>query len=289
MLDLIEEYFGISRNTAATITITILVFVTGQFLLSIKSAINGYLKRKAIRTMFKQVVEGAIKTSKKNVEICNQVKRNLYFDKLTYLTKQKSEFFHLSLLQEIGHQTIYQSYFSGIENTVIFWKNTKRQRAFLKTWETMTSLSYWVQECYDNIDIIRDKYNKHGDFKAEAMKRFQITSDSMAYDHNGKNVEERAIHYLTKFFNIQTNFQSLQDRRPHILHRQLIVRLRILNKDFKDLPITHNTNAILSEATYQYESMSLLLKASRFQYHIYSCNFRFFYRTLNVALKIIQC
>lgn len=289
-LDVVSSYFGIAKNTAATVFITLLVFITGQFLSHLSLSIKSYRSRRSLRKVYRQVIEAAIKTAKKQEKISGETMDFLRFEKISRLKQKRVEFYQYETLKSVGFEKFHESYFQGIESIKPFSNNKLRIRSFTKCWETMTGMNFWVPEGYRKIDELCDLYNKHDELRKEALKQFRFFSENLmqlARKFNGKRIDKELGSFLTGYFDINTDFQKTQDLSPRNVQRKLIVPLRSLSRKHPSVKYIPELNNYLLEASLAYENMYHTLKKARLQYFIYSCNFRFYYRTLEKALKVL--
>lgn len=287
ILEHIQQVFGINVDTAATIIITLIVFITGQLLLYITNFIKRFFERRSIKKLFIKVLEAAIRTIRKQEESYIGVINNMTFENLPNLTQKRSEFYHLDLLKELSYPKIHSSFFSGLGN-ILRTKANLKSKAFVKSWEVMNGLDFWTQQGYDQINFYADKYNEHDKLRSNAMKGLRQYVDKMALAVDGKKVDKLTHEYLTAFYETDTEWKKTMDRRPHVVHRKLVLPMRILNRKYRNLSVTQDLNNYLLEATFQYECMSKALKKGRDQYNIYARNSRYFYRSLEKVIKILK-
>lgn len=290
LIKYINKLFGIESATSAPIIITLLVFLTGQLLIWITAALKEISKRKQTRKVFGEVVNSAITTTRKQEKIFTECAGYMNFVNLNDLILKKMEFFQLDLLKEVGFNNSHSSFFNGIENWLKTRNRKTQSRAFVKCWEIMKSVDYWINESYNSIDGFSLKYNKHNDLRNEALTKLGKQVEDLLFSHIGKDVDPNTKlgSYLWKLLEINTKHRKANDLRPHSVHRNLVVQLRILNRKYPELNEISDMNFLLIEASIQYESMFDMLKKQRKQYLIFACNFRYNYRIFEKSLSILK-
>lgn len=290
LIEYINELFGIKSATSAPIVITLLVFVTGQMLIFLTASVKEIAKRKRIRKVYNEIVNSAIISTRKQEKIFLEHSSFMNFENLSNLILKKMEFFQLGLLQEIGFNNSHSSFFNGIENWLKTRNRKTRSRAFVKCWEIMKSVDYWITESYNSIESFSIKYNWHNDARNESLMKLGKQIEDLLFSHIGKDVDPNTKlgSYLWKLLEINRNHRRANDLRPHSVHRNLVVQLRILNRKYPELNEISEMNFLLIEASIHYEGMFEMLKKQRLQYSIFARNFRYNYRIFEKSLKVLN-
>ncbi|MEP0365605.1 MAG: hypothetical protein ABJN36_08985 [Cyclobacteriaceae bacterium] len=286
----INELFGITSATSAPILITVLVFATGQILIWVRAFLNGLIKRNKTRRIFTEVINSATVTTRKQERIFHESETYMNFERISDLVLKKIEFFQPKLLDEIGFNNSRNAFFGGIENLFKFRNDKVRSRAFVKCWEIMRTVDYWVDAGYSKIDEFGSKYNRYNDQRNDALKKLGYFNEKLIQSYLGKEIDLSTEEgsYIFELLQINSNFQKLQDRRPQTAHKKLVIPLRILNRKFLKIRYITEMNSYLLEASICYENMYNILSKQRLQYTLYACNFRYNYRTFQKALKILK-
>ncbi|GEM_PF-5361893 len=237
--------------------------------------------------MAKSIVVSAVKAAKIQMKIFDEYVELLTMENLQSLVHKKTEFYQFEQLKDIGYSNFYAAYFDGLENRLKIKKETLRSKALTSCWASLKKLEFWNGEGYSKINEIGERFNSYDQERKLHLSNFIKITDEILRVHNGKTVDGRTGEYLTKFFDIHLTWRKTMDRRAHIVHRNLVLPIRILNRKYQDVSITSSQSESLSSASFNYDGMRLALKKGRQQFSLYSANARYFYRTLERILKIL--
>ncbi|WP_425392340.1 hypothetical protein [Ekhidna sp.] len=290
LVQFISDFFGIAKNTSATIFITLLVFTTGQLLNYFTNSIKRTRIRFSQRKIFKQVLKASIRTARKQMAISEEVIDLMNFEKISKISRKRMEFYQFQILKEIGFREFHKAFFQGFESIRFPATNKLRVRTFSKCWEIMKGLEFWVQENYHQIDEFGKKYNLNNEIRNNSLKQLRFFSENLmqfARQFDGQKIDAELGSFLTGYFDIHTKFQKKQNLAPRDVHRNLIIPLRIHARKHPSIKYIPELNNYLLEASLAYENMYNAMKKAREQYFIYSSNFRYYYRTLEKTLKIM--
>lgn len=286
------EVFGIDANTSATIIITIIVFGIGQLFVAVSNLYNGYVERSSVRKMFRTILLEARKLCNKQSAVYR--KTSVAYKNINYRIFEidRSEYYHLELLNQIGFDKTYRSLFSGFENVFsnLFCKK-KRIRTFIRIWEILNLVDYWEQVAFKDANEVVDLYNKYNESRNEALLRYQqaIESRMQQYNMAGGAPSAVAAAYMEEIDAIHAAWQKTPNRTlPRTVHKKLIIPARIVNRQYiKALDFVYPLNNHLLDASHHYESIYQLFNAKSVQFGWYSSSFSAYRKQLDIAVKII--
>lgn len=283
----LEKSYGIDPNTSATIFITLFIFLVGIVIQQSLSFFGKYMQRRKTRKIFKISLKGFISQVEKQSKEYNKTAQSLSFDKENKFEFKRATIATLSILNDIGYQQTYEAFFFGLENFFKF-KVDLKLKAFNKIWDSIKSVEFWHDNSFGEVTQFMDKYNNFNEKRNNATENHRKFFEDIMLSHIGQKDPERIGIYLQAAQRIHTQWQNYPNRtRPNIIHKQLIVRLRILNKKNQDINIANRMNDDLLEASLWFQNQNSLLKAHRNQFVIYSRIFRMYYRLCKKANEIL--
>ena len=103
-----------------------------------------------------------------------------------------------------------------------------------------------------------------------------------------KNIHPEELEYLKKLDTLIATFQKIPSNervKPYTTHRSLVLKIRILNRKYPNIPIVRQFNDKALEVSNYYHDMELLLRHTKGQYKEYYYVFR---RTQKTNRKIIE-
>lgn len=272
--DYLVKHFGIDRNTAATIIITIVVFGAGVLTTLLVDFFRTWYRRKMVQQVLKLNLRDFSKKLSKQAKIFFKTAPQFNFDKRGPLETSRVEISQISSLREIGYDQSFQAFFYGIYN-ISFFGRKLRVKAFNKLWDTVSSISFWHEKSIKDFDFFLEHYNAYNEKRNTAIKGYMGTIEPIFIDSKGKGVPAPFGQYLQGVDAIHVNWQGLQNRTlPHIIQRNLVLPVMILSRKNQNLPLANTLNAYLLDASIHYENMSNLQSVTRQQYLYYYSLFK---------------
>lgn len=283
----LESVFEIDANTSATILITLSIFIIGISIQQLLLLFSKFIERRKTRKIFKISLTGFIKQVKKQSEGYNETAKSFTFDEQTNFEFTRATIYTLSSLNSIGYQKTYEAFFTGFEN---IWKcnlNLKL-KAFNKVWDSIKSVEFWHQKSFEDLSDFIDKYNDLNEKRNIAIENHRRFFESIITEINNKSVPAKVGLYIQDVDRIHVDWQKLKNRtRPNIIHRYLIIKLRIINRKNSNIKIVNRMNENLLDATKEYQNQRNLLKTQKDQFENYSMNFKLFYRLSSKAKNVL--
>lgn len=291
-MKLLQDYllsnFDINPNTSATIIISLLVFFMGIAFQRLIALYIGYNRRSKVRQIFFIALKNIIDQLIDQSEGYLKSSKSFSFEKEFNFTIIRASLFSASSLQSLGYEKTYEALFTGVEN--FFSCNQRvRLKAFNKVWQTVKAVEFWHDHSFSDINRFNDRYNSLNERRGNALEEHRKLVENILIPLQGKLLPEIEGKYLQKVDDIHFEWQKIPDRtRPDITHRQLVLKLRILNRKNSSIPLANKMNANLLEASILYMDQSSLLKAKRDQFHAFYRSFRYYSRICKVSGKILE-
>lgn len=176
ILEFVNRIFDIDNETSATVIITLTVFILGYFLNWIYRIVKAYNKRKAIRKLISDLLKEISKTSIVQAKHFIEFKNILTIEHFGVFDLKKTPINHLNNIIKIDFITIYDAFFTGLEN--LFFKKKKRM-LFNKIWSHISTLIYWEQQYPKGLEAFIKKFNEYEDNRNENLERWRIVSDQL--------------------------------------------------------------------------------------------------------------
>ena len=286
IIDSINKLFNIKNETSATIMITLGVFILGFILTGLVNVFRSYFNRQSIRRLFSDLLLEVSRTALKQSENFKVFAGNLNIEYKDVFKLNKTPINHLDNLSKLSINEFHKAYFTGFENT---FKRKIRQKAFNKTWIHISSLSFWEQRQHAELKEFITKFNSYEDKRNEELEAWRKISDQLIYMVQQQGVEGRLKEYFTKYDKIVYGWQSAgQNTHYFVVQRDLIEPLRVLNREYKELPFVLTlTNPLLGVTNY-YENLVGLLNVTQRAYYSYYRSYRNSGRLIAVAREFLK-
>ncbi len=283
----LESTYGIDANTIATIFITIFIFLIGLLIQQGIAFYNSYNQRSKTRKIFRLSFQSFLSQVEKQSKEYHKTSLTFTLDKETNFEFKRATISNLSSLKDLGFQRTYEAFFFGLENTFKCNLDLKL-KAFNKIWDAVMSVEFWHDKSFQDISDFINKYNEFNDRRNRAIENHRRYFEPIMTSLNGKTVPMNLGQYLRSADLIHVDWQNHPNRtRPNVVHRRLVIRLRILNRKNKNLEVANRMNDNLLEATGEFQNQLNLLKAQKDQFESYSRSFRFYSRIGKKAIEII--
>lgn len=283
----LELNYGIDANTTATIFITIFIFFIGLVVQQMIVIYNSYNERRKTRKIFKISLKSFVKQVKKQADEYQKTSQTFTFDKESNFEFNRASISTISSLNNLGFQRTYEAYFFGIENMFKCHLDFKL-KAFNKIWDAVKSVEYWHDKSFQDVSDFINKYNTFNERRNRAVDNHRRYFEPIMTSISGKTVPKNLGLYLRDADQIHFDWQNYPNRtRPNVVHKQLITRLRILNRENQDLDVANVMNNNLLEASMEFQNQHNLLKAQKIQFVSYGRMFRLYSRIAKKTIEIL--
>lgn len=291
MQELIEKYFKISHDASASLIITLLTFTLGYFITAIVYIISQYFKRRIHKKLFINNLYNLSKAAKlQEVSYTNFI-QTLNIQENKPWKYNKVDFFHIIHFQELGFKESFIAFFHGFENIFSLHPSKKLKiKAFTKVLSIINSIDYWEKKAMSDFGPILQEYNTIGNARNKAIDELRIIWEALFFDGNIQASQENT-EYLRRLHQIITEYADIPTYirvNPFFTHRNLVLKIRILNRNYPHLNFTRNLNEKCIEVSNCYFDMENLIRNTKLQYKIYNHTFREFRRILPIIIKILD-
>ncbi len=270
MQRIIQEYFNINGQTAATILISLTVFISGFILNGLVKALAAFSNRRGNRKIFSTALN-SLNDSIPRVEIAlEETLASIRIDSNELWEINQPTFYQVSIFREMGYKDIFKAYFTGIENSFYFMckanRNKKRREALNTLYKNISQLEAWSTTDFLNFSQIFVKYNQFGDARNEAVEKLRIYWEDLTVKLNRQDVLHNQ--YLDRFFLILKYYKSIPTNErvnPYTTHRKLVLPIRILNKKYAKYIDLRTFTDLALQASHHYVDMERYIRAIKIQ------------------------
>ncbi len=291
MQKIIERYFEISHDASASLIITLLTFILGYFITGCFYIISRYFNRRANRKMFVSNLTSLEKNIKSQEKAFWGLLDSMNFEKNTIWNYSKVDFFQILAFQELGYKDSFNGFFHGIENIVpLFIRKPIKRKAFNKTWSILNNIDFWEKKALSDFYPLLEKYNSFGEKRNKAMNDLRIMWEQL-FLADPQTIPQVHIDYLNELHKIIEAYAktpTLERVAPYFTHRNLVLKIRILNKKYKTLGFTREFNDKCLEVSSHYLDMEMLVRNTKKQYKNYYYSFREFRRLIPKIKNILS-
>lgn len=286
----IIEIFGADENTSATIIVTIIVFFIGFLINYLVNVAKAYHRRKNRRKVFIQAMKDLSKHVLHQSKAYMDTANLFSFEKDRNFELYRVELFQLKVLKQIGYSDTFNAFINGFENFKLCSKSRNyRIKAFNKIWKVIHSLEFWQEKSFSDIGKFIETYNNYNDLRNESVEKHRKLVGSILFKTISNPLPANLAVYIKSIDNINVSWQNSENRtNPCVLHKKLVIPLRILNRQYRHFDIANVMNENLIDATHHLTNMDNLLKTYKKQYLVYERLFRNSDRIIKKSLKIIN-
>jgi len=282
------DYFGIDKNTSATIIITVLVFGAGVLTTLLVDFMKTWYRRRMLQEVLKLNLVDFAKSLEKQAVIYFDTATQFSFERQGPLESSRVEISQIQSIKEIGYDQSFQAFFYGIYNIVFFRRRRLKIKSFHKLWDAISSIAYWHDKSVKDFDFYLEQYNGYNEKRNRAIDSYRRFIELIFMNLNNQQLPARLGTYLQAIDTIHLAWQKKSNRTaPHIVQRHLVLPVRILNRKYQDVQLVSNINAYLLDASIHYENMSNLLSVKQKQYLYYGILFKGSCRLLKKIERIL--
>jgi hypothetical protein len=282
-----QEYlhcnFGIDSNTSASIIITLLVFIAGILTSEFLKLLSRLRERRAQRLAIASSIKHAITQSKKQIKSYEEIANEFTWTGNKHITLGRT----ILSKTDFNYKMLFDSYFVGIENLNLLRK--KKSKALNRLWEALNSLEYWHERTFLDLDKFLEKYSEYNVVRNESLEEHRKLIESVLTSVTGTNLPLQIGRYIQEIDNIHVAWQQTDNRtRPDIMQNVLVKPLLLHNREHPEIQLARRSSDLLLAVSFQFDNLESLLTAYNKQFINYARIFRYNYRTLEIALKILK-
>jgi len=257
----LKESWNTDANTSATIFITIVIFGLGYFLTGIVASVSNYIERRRIRKIVGYNIESLIKSLKKQASFYSKYHNSLDYGNKGGFAYTSVVIPAITALENVGYQTIYDAYFTGIEN---LFCDSKKLKSFLLLWRCIVAIPRWQESSQLKVAEHLDVYNSHNQVRNESLGEVQKITDHFITDIKNRTVDKALAQYAYALDKILTEHQSRENAiLPDITEFVKVQPLLELNRSQPIVPFVHDLNHHLLTASLAFTNMNNRLNAER--------------------------
>lgn len=280
--NLLNCKFDIDSNTSATIIITFIIFFSGILITELIKLLSRIRERRKFRLIINSSIKNVINQAKKQVVAYEKIAEEFNWKGNKHILLGRT----ILSKTQFDYKMIFTAYFTGIENISLLKK--KKSKAINKIWEALQSLDFWHEKSFADVDKFLDKYSQYNNKRNEALDQHRKLIEMNLTSLSGNSLPTRLGHYVQQIDNLHVQWQAAENRtRPDILHDILVTPSLLLNRNYPEIELARKSSDLLLQASIEYESMESLLKVYNQQFLNYSRIFRYNYRTLEKAIRLI--
>lgn len=270
----IMDSFNINETTSATIIITLFVFITGILIQQIIKGVDGYIVRYRTRNLFGIAIKSLVRVTSDYSKGFAKTANSFGFDHGYKFSFNIPTVYLLKTFENIGYKSIYDAYFSGIEN----WprpNKSKALQAFNAVWEAIVSADFWQGKIAGEVSQYMDNYNRFNTDRNEAIET--LRSKIQLFDievENGIIKDSLAAHVkeLVGIFMTWANQPGDPDEisNPKNIQENLIEPMREVNRSYPNDSISLEVTPLLHLAQHHFQNTKKLLQITKEQYDYYT-------------------
>lgn len=284
MTRITEFLFSISRDTAVTLIVTLMVFALGFIITGFIKSVNNCRNRRNYRRIFKEMLseisDSSITQSENFKKFISQL-NVLYQGIFSMPTKNIDLLYNF---RKIPFETFYNSYFNGIENL----KNRKKLESFNITFGTIDYLIKSEDSYHKQLKEFNDTYNQHLINFNDELEKARFMYESILTSLYGKQLPKEINLFYKTFDSIILKWQNnKKNDLPSVTYNELIKPLlNFHNEDSSKVFIQNHLALInaLSLAGYHYKNIE---KTFDFYQELFN-NYVLQYRNVGELLKEIN-
>jgi hypothetical protein len=157
----LKNILDVDKNVAASIVVTITIFVTGGVLKWLFSFWTHYNKRANNRRILFRNLYSIQKKLKEQTSAFQDTLDSLKLDGKKPFVHTKINFQEIDVIKQITSYDLFLANFSGIENVLKVCAKKRRRKAFEKIEAMIGTLLYWSDRSTDEMDDLLQRYNKY--------------------------------------------------------------------------------------------------------------------------------
>ncbi len=285
VINYIKETFNTDNNTAATIFITLFVFITGFLLNELRKWVSKLLEYRNYKKLFKDIIQEISRTTQNQSEYFKE-----FYPQLTIKYRQvyhlKSRTItHLESFDKLHLPLLHASYFH-------WWINICgkfRRKAFNMVINSIALLNELEYSYPNEMEKFMNIYNKYEDIWNENVNLLRQIHDEIISDTQGKSVQGEYNEYLKDMDLLWVKWQKNENRVNYdVLKETLLIPLLELNRDHPKIKIGTIMNNYILMALNSYDNMIAWLKVNQKKFQILSFNYRAISIKTRTAIKILN-
>jgi len=286
IIEYLNELFNIDNETSATIVITLTVFILGFMITWFINALRKFFDRRRTRRLFFDLLKEIDRTALRQSYNFFEFGKKLTIEYQDIFELDKSPINHLDNISHLSINSLHEAFFIGFEN---LWCRKIRQKAFNKIWIHISALTYWEQQYPNDLKEFINKFNNYEDKRNEELENWRKVSEELIFQVRQQGATGLHLEYFTRYDRIVYGWQTAgQNTHYFTVQRDLIEPLRLLNRDFHDLPVVLVLNNPLLGVTNYYENLVSTLRVYNRQFNSLGISYKNSSKIIAKGLQILK-
>jgi hypothetical protein len=286
---LLENTFGIDANTAATIIITVTIFVLGYVIAAINSSFSTYLKRRNYRRIFSDIMNSVVISIGKQADSLSKSATKVHIKNFDDYVVTTVNITHLDNIDKLEFPDVYNGFLTGPEN--IF--NNKKLKAFNKVFSHLSLIKDIESRLHSSMTEFNSILREHAKLWDESVDKLRQVIDATQTATNGTTLPAALVNYLQGVDTIILAWQQLPNRTEYsIVKEEYIDKLLTHNQANQNIAYQGNIilsmNTFLLDAGHHYDNMEKTLVVYSQKLKSTSDLYRSAKRMINKAMSVLS-
>lgn len=283
-LDFLKRIFNIDNNTAATVIITLTVFILGYILTGLFRAISAFRNRRNYRKIYREMIDEIVYCTNKQSTNINNLIKTLRIENDSYFNLKKQNINLLNHFNQISFDTLYSAYFKGIENLC----KIKKLKAFNKTFGLVDSLSKNENQIIIELNNCLNTFNEQAENWNDSAEKVRLNIEDLKLSLDGKRLYPQMSDFIHAIDKIECAWEQCNNRSQYHIAYTLLIRpiLELYDKN-TNIDIVKETKKLmdsLMDSDYYYQRMNRSLEF----YRLLFSKFEYQYRHISRMLRKIN-
>lgn len=264
----IESAFHINDAQSAPIIITLTVFITGGVVRYFSTQIKRIGVRKATRRQFRILVEHLAAGTMKQAEQIVASAQTYNMENAQAFHIGIVDFYQHSIIKAIGYEKVYDAFFLGLENRLLFRlrKRQVRLEAFHECWRALEAIPKWQEKVIADAKFVLDYYNQHNGRRNEQLLQLEKATYEEQQKLIGYGPATVSYKYLYEIMALKATLNNSENPTSPVNVQNIYVKPGLELSESNDLPAAQELRFIFSAAFLTYENMARMLNVYKEQF-----------------------
>src|ERR1700722_13587276 len=247
LIDFLHETFGIDKNTAATILVTLFTFSLGILITVIFKTVEGILDRYNHRKLLRLNLISLMKEMFRQATAYNRFAEQLSIELFSTPVFRKVSISAIGIFYQLGYKNLYCAFFNGIEN-FRFGKNNSKRIAFNNIWSTLEYLTLSHQNSFKDFEVFMNREKEANELRNKCILEAYEIVNKIRFKFHKADIPPNLSAYCNGIEGILLNLQKQDDfTNPKTVNEYFVHPLLELNN--KDLDLLHEYSDELNTAS----------------------------------------
>lgn len=286
----LQKRLDIDNNTSATLIITFFIFILGYIVAGLNNKIARYFSRNSHKRLFLQTLERTNSSLKQRNEVLDEQLKTAESKFAYVIPVTKIQFYQAEILQSIDYKITFESFFSGIRNSLKTPKSNKlRTRAFLKVWENMANIVFWENQMFEAMPKYQNELNEMNEKLITPLTGIWEKYETLFLELENDRLQGTLLSFVTELKHLVEEWRKQENpENAYVTNTHITKPLITLCDQYTKLieSIDMRTSAI--NADYRFQNMVNLNQGLINDLKSYKTSLTFFRRSTNKILKILS-